>query len=104
MKEREMTVKVGDKVRITGNRASSCNNVGDVGVVAEVGDIDCRIDVDGGGHSGNWSYLNEVELIKDTTITSQIRAKMEEHMSNGEYVRAVKWAQLAEQAEELEND
>lgn len=103
-----MTVKVGDKVRIVGNTASSCNKVGDVGVVTEVGSIDCRIYVKGNDGRGNWSYLSEVELVSDTPDTAQIstqcRDKMEECMGNGRYVKAVKWAQIAELVEALENE
>jgi hypothetical protein len=39
-----------------------------------------------------------------TTISAAIRERMEYHMSKGEYVRAVKWAELAEKAEEIDND
>ena len=102
-----MTVKVGDRVRIVGNGAGSCNAIGDVGEVTEVWKGRCRVKVDGNSDFGNWSYLNDVEPINapDTThISTQCREKMEEFMGNGRYVKAVKWAQIAELVEALENE
>lgn len=95
-----MKAKVGDKVRITHTDYS-----GFVGY--EVGDIQhvVRVDNDGDAALGDyeWFFLSdEFELI--TTISTQIKARMDEHMSNGEYVRAVKWAQVLEMVEGLEDE
>lgn len=37
-------------------------------------------------------------------VGDKLRERMEHHMSKGEYVRAVQWAELAEKAEVLENE
>ena len=97
-----MTVKVGDKVRIV--RYIDDLTVGKeykvVGV--DCGDP-CVIDDVGERHFIDDRYYT-TGAPTATPISTQLRARMEDHMSNGEYVRAVKWAKLAEQAEVLENE
>lgn len=97
-----MTVKVGDKVLITHTDYSEVSSygVGDIQLVMYVSDDGRVLKL---GEEWFTFYPEEVEPIA-ATIAAQIRARMEEHMGKGEYVRAVKWAQLAEQAEELENE
>ena len=101
-----MKAKVGDKVRIIGNASGYGFDIGEV-----VRIIDCRDNasdyraefLDG----SDWWYIrdDELELITtDDTISTQIKERMEEHMSNGEYVRAVKWAQVLEMVEGLEDE
>jgi hypothetical protein len=55
---------IGDLVVLTGNGMGSCNNIGDVGIVIECGSGDnCRVQVgDNDGNSGNWSYIDDLEL------------------------------------------
>lgn len=98
-----MTVKVGDKVRVLYDGYSTNAPKGSTQTVCEVQE---------GGHIkvqglDGWGYtliIGEYEPITDPAIGAQIRVRIEEHMGKGEYVRAVKWAQLAEQAEALENE
>ena len=91
-------------MRITYNHSGSLNEIGEVGIVTEVGSVDCRVQVDGGLNCSNWSAFSEIEVIKDLFITTRITERMERHMSNGEYVSAVKWAEIAEMVKRLEEE
>ena len=91
-------------MRIIGNHSGSRNEIGEVGIVTELGSEDCRVQVDGGPSYSNWSEFSEIEVIKDLFITTQITERMERHMSDGEYVRAVKWAEIAEMVKKLEEE
>ena len=96
-----MKAKVGDMVRITHTDYSGVEGygVGDIQYIAEVGaDEDAFL-----GDDQYYFSCHEFELINQTdTISAQIKARMEQHMTNGEYVRAVKWAAVLEAVEELE--
>ncbi len=100
-------VKVGDKVRIVMNTSSHEFKLGDIVVLHEdrsrLGGFKAYYP-DG---SDYW-YVNETD-VAPTAYTSPtpydtLKQRVEHHMERGEYVRAVKWAQLAEQAKELENE
>lgn len=97
-----MTVKVGDKVRIV--REKEDLTVGKEYVVESIFTHSREVEIIDDVGDYNCIRSRYYEPITPTTISAQLRARMEEHMSNGEYVRAVKWAQLAEQAEALENE
>lgn len=103
-----MTIKVGDMVRIVADTSGTINSVGDEGVVTEVSDCDARVQVDGMGTSANWSRFEDLELITPATTTptilTTITDRMEQHMAAGQYVQAVKWAQVAEVVKELEDE
>lgn len=104
-----MTVRVGDKVRIVAEHGGHGFEVGEVVMLTETheGSFDFRAD-DLDGSDYWYVYKDEIEPIDAISATAPIstlcREKMEDHMGKGEYVRAVKWAQLAEQAEALENE
>ena len=98
-----MTIKVGDMVRIIANTNSSRNKVGDVGKVVEMNDDIARVQVDGGPSMSNWSRFDELEPATPTILTT-ITDRMEQHMAAGQYVQAVKWAQVAEMVKELEDE
>ena len=54
--------KVGDYVEIIANTLCSCNKVGDIGIITEMGAAnDCRVEC-GSTEPGNWSYLKELKL------------------------------------------
>ena len=101
-----MTIKVGDMVRIIDNTSGSSNNIGDEGVVTELSEVTARVQVDGGLICANWSRFEDLELASTPapSILTTITERMEQHMAAGEYVRAVKWAQIAEQVKELEDE
>jgi hypothetical protein len=56
--------KVGDKVRLIANNCDSINRVGDVGIIIELTEIDCRVEVDGGFNFSNWSPFRDLELVE----------------------------------------
>lgn len=98
-----MKAKVGDKVRIIHTDYSGTEGY-EVGDIQHVVSVDCDGDADLGDNA--WRFFShEFELIPtDDTISTQIKARMDEHMSNGEYVRAVNWAQVLEMVEGLEDE
>ena len=54
--------KVGDYVEIIANKSYSCNKVGDIGIITEMGATNvCRVEC-GTKEVGNWSYLEELKL------------------------------------------
>jgi predicted transcriptional regulator len=65
LKEEEImknNFKVGDYVEIIANTSYSCNKVGDIGIITEMGTTDdCRVEC-GSINYGNWSYLKELKL------------------------------------------
>jgi hypothetical protein len=66
------TFKIGDTVKLTENRAGSCNKVGDVGVIIEIYRDQCRVQVPGRGTVCNWSYKDNLELTTKMTLQEQI--------------------------------
>ena len=56
--------KIGDKVKLISNRACSMNKVGDVGIIVELTEVDCRVKVNGGFDYANWSYFDDLELVE----------------------------------------
>ena len=54
--------KLGDKVRLIANNSDSINKVGDVGIITEITEIDCRVEVD--FDYANWSPFHELELVE----------------------------------------
>jgi len=68
--------KVGDIVKLTGNEAGSCNQVGDVGEILEIDGHQCKVQVPGGDTTANWSYKDDLELTtkieKTMTLQEQI--------------------------------
>jgi len=59
--------KVGDKVRLISNNSDSLNKVGDVGIITELTNIDCRVEVEGGFDYANWSPFDALELVETKT-------------------------------------
>lgn len=57
--------KVGDKVRVISNRNNSINQVGEIGVLTVVTDVDARVHVDGRKNLANWHPFCEIELISE---------------------------------------
>lgn len=97
-----MTVKVGDTVRIVADRIDLT-----VGKEYKVVDVDCGepavIDDAGDRNFLGKAYYAICDTITDPIIT-QVREEMEDCMANGRYVKAVKWAQIAEMIKEIEDD
>ena len=56
--------KVWDKVRLISNNSDSINKVGDVGIITELTNIDCRVEVEGGFDYANWSPFDALELVE----------------------------------------
>jgi len=61
--------KVGDKVKIIGNAALSCNKVGDVGIITYLDGNQSAVQVSGGKDFGNWSCNLDLELVKEDVPT-----------------------------------
>ena len=97
-----MTVKVGDKVRIVKCKDDLTKD-GEYNVIEVDFGIPAVIDDVGDKHFLRSPYYTTVTRCS-RPISTQIRDRMEYHMSKGEYVRAVKWAQIAEQVKELEDE
>lgn len=55
---------LGDKVRLISNNSDSYNEVGDVGIIVELTEVDCRVKVKGGFDYANWSYFDDLELVE----------------------------------------
>lgn len=63
--------KVGDKVRIVANRGCSVNDIGDVGVVTDLVELDVyeyRVKVGDRTKLHNWSYEDDLELVTENTL------------------------------------
>ena len=59
--------KPGDEVKIIGNSNSSCNRIGDIGIITEFDsyqDKVCRVVVTGRTGGGNLTFTKEIELFK----------------------------------------
>lgn len=56
--------KLGDKVRLISNNSDSINRVGDEGIIVELTEIDCRVQVEGGFDYANWSPFRDLELVE----------------------------------------
>lgn len=98
-----MEVKVGDKVRCLIDQSDiSQGGVYEV-VVVDPLDMSVRVIDDVGDNY--WLFSGQFKPITaDTSLTDQIKARMENHMSNGEYTLAVKWAEVLEMVEGLEGE
>ena len=61
-------MELGQKVKITKNSIGSCNSVGDIGIVTELGldgfESGVRVQVEGKLDTGNWSLVEELKVIK----------------------------------------
>jgi hypothetical protein len=65
-----MELKIGDKVKITGNKHESNNEVGDIGIITEIdvfesGILGYKVTVDEQYNFGNWHPIDEIEIIKE---------------------------------------
>jgi hypothetical protein len=56
--------KVGDKVRLISNNSSSINKIGDIGIITELTEVDCRVKVDGESDYSNWSLFCDLKLVE----------------------------------------
>ncbi len=93
-----MTIKVGDIVRVTKDLGDlTCGK--DYNVVYVRGDGVEVIDDRGDDH-----FLSHWNFTTTPTILTTITDRMEQHMAAGQYVQAVKWAQIAEMVKELEDE
>jgi DNA-directed RNA polymerase subunit H (RpoH/RPB5) len=81
--------KVGDIVKLTRNRAGSCNQIGDVGEILEIDRNQCRVQVPGGDTTGNWSYEDDLELTTkiEKTMTLQEQIVKELDLEVGDVVK-----------------
>ena len=59
--------KIGNKVRIIGNKSGSANEIGDVGIVKYVTNDNCVVEVKGYERSriGVASIFSDLELVSD---------------------------------------
>jgi len=90
LERKTVEFKVGDIVKLTGNRAGSCNQVGDVGEILEIGENQCRVQVPGGDTIGNWSYKDNLELvttIKQTSMSIHAQLMKESTLKIGDVVK-----------------
>ncbi|MCP3653602.1 MAG: hypothetical protein GY766_01715 [Herbaspirillum sp.] len=94
-----MTIKVGDMVTTTKNhRDLTAGKYYKVVIVREGG---AEVIDD----AGDEHFLDHCQLSATTaTILTTITDRMEQHMTAGQYVQAVKWAQVAELVKELEDE
>lgn len=67
-KKIKIMFKVGDKVRVIGNRCGSINQVGDEGIITEIEESGLaksyKVSVEGRANIINWHGENELEIIK----------------------------------------
>ena len=61
--------KLGDKVRLISNNSDSINRVGDEGIIVELTEIDCRVQVEGNFDYANWSPFRDLELVETLVET-----------------------------------
>jgi hypothetical protein len=61
--------KLGDKVKLISNNSNSINKVGYVGIIVELTEIDCRVQVEGGFDYANWSPFRDLELVETLVET-----------------------------------
>lgn len=105
-----MKVKVGDKVRVVTDAYPSDLRVGSIESVLWVGRSGMvEVNMPRGGTiflSSDQYEITAEKSIPDepTTIHTQCLDKMNDHMGKGEYVRAIKWAQVAEMVKDIENE
>jgi hypothetical protein len=67
-----MKLKLGDKVKIIGNKSDSFNEIGDIGTITEVDMVEndpdrlCyRVTVEKRDNFANWHSMIEVEIINE---------------------------------------
>lgn len=73
--------KVGDEVKIIANESSSCNEIGDIGIIKSFhkgNNPSAEVEVDGRSTLGNHHYLTDLELIETTKEISKEPSKEEE--------------------------
>lgn len=93
-----MTIKVGDMVTATKRHVDLTDGMG-----YEVVDLGCK-GVVIKDDTGDRHFLNHWDFTNTPTILTAITDRMEQHMAAGQYVQAVKWAQVAELVKELEDE
>lgn len=65
--------KVGDKVKLISKRNDTCNHVGDVGIITEVGNkSEYRVTVKGRNNHGNWTLRSDLELVSESKPPANI--------------------------------
>lgn len=57
----EVKFELGDVVEIISTKGGTCNSVGDIGVITEMGGSDCRVQVPGKKSLGNWSHFSTLK-------------------------------------------
>ena len=63
--------KVGDKVKIVENSSESANNVGEIGVVTYVDEIDCFVEVVK-GRTGCFHVFSDLELVTESKFYDEV--------------------------------
>ena len=63
--------KVGDKVKIVENSSESANNVGEIGVVTYVDEIDCFVEVVK-GRTGCYHVFSDLELVTEPKFYEEV--------------------------------
>jgi hypothetical protein len=80
---------VGDKVKIIGNSAFSCNNVGDIGIITESREVISRVKVLRISGEGNWSCNDELELITEDVPTGYKGLPRNMNLKTGDVVKGL---------------
>ena len=63
--------KIGDKVKIVENLSGSANNVGEIGVVTYVDEIDCFVEVVK-GRTGCYHVFSDLELVTEPKFYEEV--------------------------------
>jgi len=82
-------LKVGDKVKITGNTACSLNSIGDIVIVTNVIRDGVRVSVLGGTEDNNWSCNVDLELITEDVPTGYRGLPKNMNLKTGDVVKGI---------------
>jgi len=80
--------KVGDKVKIIGNSACSCNNVGDIGIITDTSEVLSKVKV-ALDLKGNWSCNVDLELITDDVPIGYRGLPKNMNLKTGDVVKGI---------------
>jgi len=81
--------KVGDKVKIIGNVALSCNKIGDVGIITYNHGDQLAVQVSGGKDFGNWSCNFDLELVTEDVPTGYRGLPKNMNLKTGDVVKGL---------------
>ena len=78
--------KVGDTVKIIGDRYGGANSVGDIGVITEAEADSSRVEVGNKGNYGNWSATGDIELVTSDVPIGYTGLPKDMNLKNGDVI------------------